>query len=44
MNRVQMRLALRGLVYGKKWRGRYVEMLSPTDGRQIGHRLLATQE
>ena len=39
-NRVQMRLTRRGLmIYGNEWRGRYVEMLDPADGRQLGHRL-----
>lgn len=40
MNRVQMQLTRQGLVvYGNEWRGRYVEMLSPADGQQLGHRL-----
>jgi outer membrane protein assembly factor BamB len=41
VNRVQMQLAPRGLViYGKEWRGRYVEILDPADGRQLAHRLV----
>jgi hypothetical protein len=40
-NRVQMQLTPHGLtVYGKEWRGRYVEILNPADGRQLGHRLV----
>jgi outer membrane protein assembly factor BamB len=40
MNRVQVRLTQHGLaIYGKEWRGRYVELLDPADGRQLGHRV-----
>ena len=41
VNRVQMQLTPHGLViYGKESRGRYVEILGPADGRQLGHRLV----
>jgi outer membrane protein assembly factor BamB len=41
VNRVQMQLTPHGLViYGKESRGRYVEVLAPADGRQLGHRLV----
>jgi len=40
-NRVQIDLQPAGLViYGNEWRGRYIEVLRPADGRRIGHRLL----
>jgi len=40
-NRVQMQLTPQGLaIYGKEWRGRYVEILSLADGRQLAHRVV----
>jgi outer membrane protein assembly factor BamB len=40
-NRVQLALAPAGLViYGKEWRGRYIEVLRLADGQRIGHRRL----